>query len=262
MLNHCCLFSGIGSFSLAASLHGYRTTKFVELNDYCQQVLAQNFPGADIHDDINTLDVRSLPQIDLLTAGVPCPPFSQAGARLGSEDSRNLFPRTLEVIYQIKPKFVVIENVTGLLTAEYKHQGKGSFFAWILWQLSQIGYMGEWQILSAAQFGLPHRRSRVFIVAYPDSTKFSQQPSCWSEQTRDVSKIASANKFWRGVESSFHRNDNGVACWMDIPIGVKSGCGINRKRRIALGNTVALPCAIEAVRRVKYLNSLVTSSAT
>lgn len=252
---HIDCFAGIGSFGLAASLHGYKTSLFVESNDYCQQVIKCKFPGSNIHADINELDARVLSPF-LLTAGVPCPPFSQQGKRLSSEDSRNLFPRTLEIIDQSKPQFVVIENVAGLLTAEYQNQGKGSFFRWLLTELSSIGYVGEWQSLSAAQFGLPHRRQRIFIIAYPNGTKFKQQQTSWTEQTRIYSKDVRSSSIWRSGEPTVFRTCARIAARMDISLGVKSGCGINRKRRVALGNTIALPCAIEAIRRVKYLESL------
>lgn len=164
------LFSGIGGFSLG--LHwagGFETVGFCEIEPFCQKVIRKNFPGTPIMEDINDFEkhYRTLKwlsngaTIDLITAGLPCQPFSQGGKRQGADDPRHLWPPTLRAIRLTQPRFVVLENVTGLLSID-----GGRVFGRILRELAQSGYDAEWAVLSAAHFGYPHQRDRVWIVAY------------------------------------------------------------------------------------------------
>lgn len=111
------LFSGIGGFSYAAHKLGWQTAAFCEKEKFCQQVLAKNFPGVPIYDDVYTFPSESFRgRIDVLTGGFPCPPFSQAGKRLGVNDERYLFPEMLRIIREVQPAWFVLENVNGLTT--------------------------------------------------------------------------------------------------------------------------------------------------
>lgn len=266
-------YAGIGSFSCAAKLiGGIATTQLIEIGEFQQSVLRSRFPGIPLHDDIRTFN-PSGQQWDLFCAGVPCPPFSREGRRGASTDERNLFPDTLRLIKQVKPKWVVIENPIGLLTTPYApgHE-RGSFFRHLLRSLSICGYVGEWLVLSAACFGLPHSRQRVFVAAYPDSTKFTHQPTPWAEQIRSEIEAARTNSPWRNSQSRISGNDAGISQGLDgscfnggkICTALPYGCptstpgrsSITRRRREVLGNTIALPVAIAVLRRVLYLNQL------
>lgn len=104
------LFSGIGGFSLAASWLGVETVGFVEIDPWCQKVLAKNFPGVAIHGDIKSFDGREYSGVDIVTGGFPCQPFSAAGRRTGREDPRYLWPEMLRVIGESRPSYVMVEN--------------------------------------------------------------------------------------------------------------------------------------------------------
>ncbi|MCC5669720.1 DNA cytosine methyltransferase [Nostoc sp. CHAB 5784] len=118
------LCSGIGGFTLGHIITGgFQTVAFCEINSYCQQVLNLRFPQIPIIPDIHDITTESLlrvgvGEIDGIIAGLPCPPFSLAGKRLASIDSRNLFGEFFRIICEIRPKWAIVENVPGLLVAE------------------------------------------------------------------------------------------------------------------------------------------------
>ena len=125
MLTHVDLFSGIGGFALAARWHGMQTVGFCERDSWCQRVLAKHWPGVPIHGNIKSLEgdaVRSWlaghnqRRPDLLTGGFPCQPFSHAGKRLGETDDRALWPEMLRIISDVRPRWVLGENVTGIIS--------------------------------------------------------------------------------------------------------------------------------------------------
>lgn len=111
------LFAGIGGFSLAAHWMGWETVAFVECDKFCQKVLRKNFgQDIEIHDDITTFSGKPFRgRVDIVTGGFPCQPYSSAGARKGTEDERHLWPEMLRVIIEVQPRFIVGENVLGLV---------------------------------------------------------------------------------------------------------------------------------------------------
>lgn len=122
--------------------------------------------------------------IDILTAGYPCQPFSQAGLRKGTEDERHLWPYIKEIIRKLRPSYVVLENVRG-------HFGLG--FREVLSGLTAIGYDARWTLIRASEVGAPHRRERLFILAYPNSARWPRaQPS--DLQTQQPWYSSSTNK--------------------------------------------------------------------
>lgn len=164
-MKHLGLFEGIGGFSLAARCAGWETPVMVEWNPYCQAVLKKNFPNAAIFGDIRQFDGTAYAgQIDIITGGFPCQPFSHAGKRAGSDDDRYLWPEMLRVIREVAPAWVVGENVAGLLSMD-----GGRVFAGILADLENAGYSPEIYIIPAVGVGAPHRRDSVWIVARRDN---------------------------------------------------------------------------------------------
>jgi DNA (cytosine-5)-methyltransferase 1 len=111
--------------------------------------------------DIKTTDWATVEPIDILTAGYPCQPFSHAGLRKGADDERHLWPYIKEIIRTLRPSYVILENVRG-------HFKLG--FPEVLGDLTSIGYDAKWRIVRASDVGAPHRRERLFIVAYPQLT--------------------------------------------------------------------------------------------
>lgn len=155
------LFAGIGGFSLAAHWMGWETAAFVEKEAFPQKVLAKNFPGVPIYGDIFEFDGRPFRgTVDIVTGGFPCQPFSAAGKRKGRADERHLFPEMLRVIREVKPLWVVAENVRGLLSIE-----NGAVFAEVVTSLESEGYEVVTFCIPASAVEAPHRRDRLWIVA-------------------------------------------------------------------------------------------------
>ena len=155
-------FAGIGGFSYAATklVGGYRTTQFIEIDPFCQKILKKHFPFTPIHDDIRTF--TAIPgQYDVICGGFPCQSISVAGNRAGiTEESRSgIFYELMRVIRMVRPRFVVLENVAAILN---------NGLDIVLGELSQAGYDAEWSIISASSLGACHRRSRWWLVAYPN----------------------------------------------------------------------------------------------
>lgn len=159
------LFSGIGGFSLGLQrTGGFETIAFCEIDPFCRKVLVKHWPGVPCFEDITKLDkeeLDSLGRVDVICGGFPCQPVSCAGKRKGKEDARWLWPEFCRVVRSVRPEWVLIENVPGLLSAD-----SGRLFAGILRDLSESGYDAEWNIVSAASVGAPHLRKRVFVVAH------------------------------------------------------------------------------------------------
>ena len=157
-------FAGIGGFSYAATklVGGYRTTQFIEIDPFSQKILKKHFPFTPIHDDIRTF--TAIPgQYDVICGGFPCQDISGANSsRVGiTEESRSgLFYELMRVIRMVRPKFVIMENVAAILN---------NGLDIVLGELSQAGYDAEWSIISASSLGACHRRSRWWLVAYPNS---------------------------------------------------------------------------------------------
>ncbi len=162
------LFSGIGGFSLAAQWAGIETIQFCEIDPFCQKVLAKNFAGVPIHDDIRTFSGQPLRgRIDLLTGGFPCQPFSVAGKRRGAADDRYLWGEMFRVIQESKPSWIVGENVAGILSSLE--------FDGVLSDLENGGYEVETLVLPACGVNAPHKRERVWIIANAESGAGRQQ---------------------------------------------------------------------------------------
>lgn len=169
------LFEGIGGFSLAARWAGWTTPVMVEWNPYCQAVLKKNFPDATIFSDIRNFDGRPYAgQIDIITGGFPCQPFSSAGKRKGTDDDRYLWPEMLRVIREAGPEWVVGENVAGLLTMD-----GGRVLRGILADMEDAGYRPEIYLIPALAVGAPHRRDRVWIIAHNDHIERDRSRGSW-----------------------------------------------------------------------------------
>jgi DNA (cytosine-5)-methyltransferase 1 len=166
-MNHLSLFSGIGGFDLAAEWAGFTTIAFCEKDPYCQKVLAKHWQGVPIYDDIRELTAARLVAdgigpIDLITGGFPCQPFSIAGKRKGAADDRHLWPEMLRVIQEVKPTWIVGENVAGFIAMALDS---------VLSDLEAEGYETQTLVLPACAVSAPHRRDRAFIVAHTDGRR-------------------------------------------------------------------------------------------
>ena len=161
-MTHASLFSGIGGFDLAAEWMGWTNLFNCEWEEFPRQVLKHHFPNAIQHGDIKELDATAYAgRVDILTGGFPCQPYSTAGKRLGKEDERHLWPEMLRVIRECSPRWIVGENVRGLV-----NWNGGMVFEEVCADLETAGYAVQPFVLPAAGVGAPHRRDRVWFIAY------------------------------------------------------------------------------------------------
>jgi len=160
-MTHGSLFSGIGGFDLAAEWMGWENVFHCEYDPFCQKVLNHHFPNSKLYEDIKTFDASDyFGRIDLLSGGFPCQPFSAAGLRKGTEDDRHLWPQMLRIIREVSPRYVVGENVRGLI-----NWSGGLVFEQVCADLENEGYEVTPYLLPAAGKNAPHRRDRIWFVA-------------------------------------------------------------------------------------------------
>ena len=155
------LFSGIGGFSYAAEklVGGYETVAFCEQDKFCQQVLRKHWPHVPIYDDVRTIDATRLGNIDIVAGGFPCQAVSQAGLQKATEDDRWLWDEMLRIIQDCKPRWVIGENVVGLININ-----QGILFEQVQTDLEKEGYSVQSVVIPACAKNAPHRRDRVWIV--------------------------------------------------------------------------------------------------
>ena len=161
-MTHASLFSGIGGFDLAAEWMGWENIFHCEWNPFGQKVLAHHFPNSKSYNDITKTDFTIHEgTIDVLSGGFPCQPYSSAGKRLGKEDERHLFPEMLRTIKEVKPTWVVGENVLGIV-----NWGGGVVFQEVQTDLENQGYEVQAYILPACGKNAPHKRERTWFIAH------------------------------------------------------------------------------------------------
>lgn len=156
------LFSGIGGFSLGLERAGFTTNYFCEIDPYCRGVLARHWPHVPCFEDVRTVRGVDLTPVDLLCGGFPCQDISLAGKGAGLSGERSgLWFEYARLIDEIRPRYVLIENVSAL-----RSRGLDQ----VLGSLAALGYDAEWHCLPACAVGAPHRRDRVWVVAYAEGT--------------------------------------------------------------------------------------------
>lgn len=156
------LFSGVGALEMGLEWAGLGPVRWqVESNEFCQKVLTKHWPDIARHRDIRTVREGDLEPVGLVCAGLPCQPHSKAGQRRGRQDDRWLWPEFARIVGLVRPRFIVLENVPGLLTSD-----QGRAFGDVLGGLAALGYDAWWDCLRASDVGAPHQRERVFVVAW------------------------------------------------------------------------------------------------
>jgi DNA (cytosine-5)-methyltransferase 1 len=160
------LFSGIGGFSLGLERAGFTTVAFCEIEPFCRAVLKKHWPHVPCYEDVRTLTAERLAadgiSVDVICGGFPCQDVSLAGRRAGLGDTRSgLWAEYSRLIGELRPQYIIVENTPGLLSL-----GMGD----VLGTLSTLGYDAVWDCVPAAAVGAPHRRDRVWVVAYADNT--------------------------------------------------------------------------------------------
>ena len=229
-MRHASLFSGIGGPEIAAAMMGWVNVFHCEINPFGRQILEYWFPNSDSYDDITKTDFRQYRgTIDVLTGGFPCQPFSYAGKRKGQADDRYLWPEMLRVIDEIRPTWVIGENVAGIATMVepgktshvgseapvfteagevHRYESRHTFtLERISEDLEKIGYSVQPVLIPACAVGAPHRRDRIFIIAhnaaYPDGGNDLRESGEYEGKSRESDNLRS--KF---QASSSHSHDH------------------------------------------------------
>ena len=179
------LFSGIGGFSYAAEklVGGFKTVAFCEQDKFCQQVLRKHWSNVPIYDDVRTIDATRLGNIDIVAGGFPCQAVSQAGLQKATEDDRWLWDEMLRIIQDCKPKWVIGENVVGLININ-----EGILFEQVQTDLEKEGYSVQSVVIPACAKNAPHRRDRVWIVGYSNDNGLHRQKGNETIKSSDKSK--------------------------------------------------------------------------
>lgn len=239
------LFSGIGGFSLGLeATKQFKTISFCEIDPFCRKVLAKHWPDVPCFEDITKLgreELDGLGKVDVICGGFPCQDISCAGKGAGIHADRSgLWWEMLRVIRLVRPRYVLVENVADIFIRGFDE---------VLGGLSEIGYNAQWTTLRACDFGLPHRRRRLFLVAYPQG-KYGAKTSMlfksriwhttrdttWNGRENELGRLLSLENWTEedakrsnGGESIICRKNDGVRTRMD--------------RLRSLGNAICPPVA-------------------
>jgi DNA (cytosine-5)-methyltransferase 1 len=269
MISIGSLFSGIGGIeSGLEKAGGFRTVWFVEKEPYCKEVLSKHWAGIPVYDDITRIDWCKVERPDILTGGFPCQDISNAGRRAGIGGSRSsLWKEYLKAIRFLRPRGALIENVSALLIRGLDV---------VLCDLAQVGYDAEWTTLRAQDVGAPHRRERVFIIAYPNKERYrgwntlgqrksedgaeaqgrsddkdAAHPECKGyERTINQKRQITGHcgwdwEQWKNIEPTVRRGDYGFSSRLDSYIW--------RERIKSLGNAVVPQCAEVFAERIRQI---------
>ncbi len=217
------LFSGIGGFSVGLEATGMQTVAFCEPDKYCHKVLKKNWPEVPIYDDVRELTadrlIRDGIRPDVIAGGFPCQDLSVAGQQAGLDGERSgLWSECARLLGEVRPRYAVFENVTNLLTGD-----GGDWFKRVLWDISEVGYDAEWHCIPASSVGAPHRRDRVWIVAYPNGDDGRGRDS--TESHRGKARL----ELGGGGQRQFIQSADTDVAYTDS----KRGCGRDSERQDA-----------------------------
>jgi len=232
-MNELALFAGAGGGILGGELLGWSTVCAVEINAFCRKVLLARqrdgiLPRFPIWDDVQSFDGKPWKgYVDIISGGFPCQDISCSGKGAGISGQRSgLWGEMSRIIGEVRPPFVFVENVPMLVT-----RGLGL----VLTNLAQMGYNARWGIMGAAEAGLPHKRARIWLVAYSNTsirgTNGTYEKRCnFRESTNNINTLSSLlsgmdyrNSWKLFSESMFCRKDNGLANWMDRHTAIGNG---------------------------------------
>ena len=199
------LFSGIGGFSYGLDKVGFKTVAFCEMDEYCKLVLQKHWKGVKIYNDVKELKgeeiIKEHGTIDIVVGGFPCQPFSIAGARKGTDDNRHLWPEMFRIIKELKPRWVIGENVRGIVSIQ-----NGMVFENVCTDLEGEGYEVRAFNIPAAGVGAPHKRERIWIVA--NSRRTLRQGSELERENANEGEQENANQHQRSSGTPEHNVAN------------------------------------------------------
>ena len=223
-LSHGSLFSGIGGFELAAEWAGWENAFHCEWNEFGKKILKHYWPNAISYGDITKTDFTiHRGTIDVLTGGFPCQPYSVAGKRKGKEDERHLWPEMLRAIREIAPSYIVGENVAGLLS-----WNDGLVFHEVQADLEAEGYEVQPIILPACAVNAPHRRDRIWFVAYNSDARAKGLQFRRENGVHEFGTFANTSKNgWRTRRTDCNRQEQNEAIWSNIQLQSERFCKVS-----------------------------------
>ena len=252
LISHGSLFSGIGGFDIASNWCGIKNIFQVENDTFCKRILEKNFPKTKKYNDIKEFNgIKYEGKIDILSGGFPCQPFSHAGRKKGEKDSRYLWDEMFRVIKEVKPEWVIIENVYGLLTL----QG-GVVLEKVLADMESEKFEVQPFIIPACSKNSPHRRDRIWIVANSESNR-----SKCKQKRKGVSRNEYHKSGRKRMGNKLKDSFDYVAptSWNQERIKIASKlCGrddgisnsLDRSRNKALGNAIVPQVAFEILSSI------------
>jgi DNA (cytosine-5)-methyltransferase 1 len=225
-VNVLSLCSSIGGLDLGLERAGMTVVAQVERDELRRAILRRHWPHVPQHDDITTFtgwwQQEDRPHVDLAAGGIPCQPFSHTGFRRGVSDERWLWPAMADAVRLVRPRFVLLENVPGLLA-------DGPAFGWILAHLADLGFDAEWSVLPACAMGAPHPRPRLLLVAHANGVdgqaRLGTGQACGfpgiTGRPREGERGAAQARAWRdrvdravAASRSDDRDSDGLARWL------------------------------------------------
>jgi DNA (cytosine-5)-methyltransferase 1 len=186
---------------------GIEHAGLVEINKHACATLRLNRPSWNVIEaDLNEFEGSGFKGVDVISGGLPCPPFSVAGKQLGKHDERNLFPAMIRLVDEVRPRAVMIENVRGFLDAVFQ-----DYRSYVRKELLKLGYEPGWKLMNASDFGVPQLRPRVvFVAVRKDLTEHFSWPQASDDPPRTVGETLydlMAAKGWKGAEAWAKRAD-------------------------------------------------------
>ena len=217
-MKHLALFNGIGGFQLAAHWVGWKNVAHVEIDPFCNEVVARHFPESKCHTDIKEFNGKEYEgTIDIISGGFPCQPFSVAGKRKGKEDDRNLWPEMFRVIRQVRPAWVVGENVANLTNfMEFENA---------LLDMESEGYQVQSFIIPAVSVGAWHKRERVWIVGNSTGEGLEERKTDKQQQSFQDVERGSINVPNTDLQRHLHGElkKRSAKTWIDAQRNVTAG---------------------------------------
>lgn len=200
MLTSVEVCAGAGGQALGLEIAGFDHAAVVEIDRDAAETLRTNRPSWKVYEeDLHDWDPSDYRGVDLVAGGVPCPPFSVAGSQLGADDERDLFPRTLEIVEEIGPRAVMIENVRGLFSPRFD-----AYRDQVIQRLQGLGYRVDWRVINSSDYGVPQLRPRSVLIALKDEEPIFGWPEPDASQSPTVGEVLydlMGSRGWKGVDS-------------------------------------------------------------
>jgi DNA (cytosine-5)-methyltransferase 1 len=222
-VKHASFFSGVGGLDLGFERAGIKTVSVCEIDPYANSVLAERFSGVPNLGSITEINADDIPEADIWSGGFPCQDLSLAGKRAGFFGGRSSLAFTfLNAVERRRPRWLVLENVPGLLTSN-----DGRDFLRLLREMDDIGYYVSWRSLNAKHFGVPQRRSRVFVVAHLEPGRAEQ---VLFECEGRCGHLAPSRKARQETSEGYARGTSGDQWITKISINIGSAANADRVR--------------------------------